>query len=278
MSATTAVSAVPVPARSVFDRKPFYTLVAVVGSLGIALTGLLFLGLAIATGRPIAGAVMPMLILTLPGLLLAGLVWRFGKWVHLLSLLAGLAFTLLFAPSVPFVLSHPEGGVEFIVMLVFVSGALLAIVGSGAGIVQWLRKTAVPGANAVQRRALQVVLGLVLLLALGSIAATATARTSVSAEARTGAIAVTIADFKFAPNSVRAKAGEMVRLVIRNDDSTLHTFTFKEAAVDISVPPGAEKLVEFRAPAAGTYTFYCVPHSHEQSGKREGMTASLIVE
>ncbi len=98
-----------------------------------------------------------------------------------------------------------------------------------------------------------------------------------SSEAKANAISIGIKDFQFSPDHLQVKAGEMVRLVVKNNDTTLHTFTFKEAGVDVSIPPGAERLVEFQAPAPGTYQWYCIPHSDSGAEGKTGMIGSLIV-
>jgi plastocyanin len=120
-------------------------------------------------------------------------------------------------------------------------------------------------------------LGLTALVAALSITATLLARTSLTAEARASASPMAIRAFAYGPTSVRVAAGETVRLAVRNDDTALHTFTLAEAAVDVSIPPGAERLVEFTAPAAGTYTWFCVPHSSATGTGREGMVGRLVV-
>ena len=69
-----------------------------------------------------------------------------------------------------------------------------------------------------------------------------------------------------------------MRLVVKNDDPALHTFTLPEAGVDVSIPPGSEKLVEFKAPAAGSYLWYCIPHSDAGPIGRTGMVGVLVVQ
>jgi plastocyanin len=88
---------------------------------------------------------------------------------------------------------------------------------------------------------------------------------------------VDIKGFQFPQGPVEVQAGQTVRLVVKNGDTSLHTFTLPEAGVDVTISTGAERLIEFQAPAAGTYTFYCVPHSGESEAGRQGMTGTLVV-
>jgi plastocyanin len=128
-------------------------------------------------------------------------------------------------------------------------------------------------ASPIQRRALQTVLLALGVLALVSGVLTLSGRTTVSAEARVGALPMEMKDFQFAPNRLQAKAGESVRLVVANADTALHTFTIRGLGINTTVAPGNEALIEFQAPSAGVYTWICVPHASSEGG----MTGTLIV-
>lgn len=276
MTATQSVAIAQPAAGSLFDRRPFATVVAVTGFAMFVVAGLIMLGLGAAAGE-LAESGMFVLFFVLPGLIGMFLSWKFGRWGFTLPVLLAAALLVLFAPALPFMLAHPEGGPEFIVAVLFVIGAALGIGGGLTGIVQWLRRSARPGATPNQRRAYVSILGATALLVVLSIAATLLARTSLTAEARAGASPVGIHNFEFAPGSLRVAAGETVRLAVRNDDTALHTFTLAEAGVDVSIPAGAERLVEFTAPAAGSYTWFCVPHSGDTDAGRQGMVGQLVV-
>jgi plastocyanin len=214
-----------------------------------------------------------MLVPSLLGLFLAGKV---GRWGFILPLLLVLGLFALLGPMLPFMLAHPEAGLEFIIMALFTVGAVLAIVGSVASIGQWLRRSGRPGATRGQRFALQGILALTLILVLASLLVTTLARTSLAAGERAGATPIAIKDFAFG-EPLTVDAGQTVRLAVRNDDTALHTFTFDEAGIDVSIPAGAERLIEFTAPAAGSYTFYCIPHSGASPEGRQGMVGTLTV-
>ena len=106
---------------------------------------------------------------------------------------------------------------------------------------------------------------------------TLTSHTTLSAQAKAGATSVQIKNFAFDPNALPVHAGDTVRLVVRNDDSTLHTFHAARCQIDVSVPPGTEKVIEFTAPAGGVYQWYCIPHSDVNGGLRTGMVGTLTV-
>ena len=260
-----------------FDRKPFYTLLAATGFALIIGAGLVMLLMS-----ALAGSLGQMGIFSLfffvPGLLGLFLSWKVGRGGFIVTVLLVLALLLLFAPMLTFALAHPEAGSEFIVMALFLIGSVLAVIGGGASIVQWRRRSAKAGATPGQRLALKVTLGATVAIALAALALSVMARTSLAADVRAGATVVGIKDFAFTVSSLPVKAGETLRLAVANDDTSLHTFTLVEAGIDVAIPPGAERLVEFQAPAAGTYTWYCVPHSGMTAEGRQGMVGTLVVE
>ena len=261
---------------SLFDRKPFYTLAAAVGFGLISGAGLLMLALGVL-GGDLAGAAPFVLMLLAPGLLGLFFTWKVGRWGFIVAGLLALVLLGLFAPILPFMLAHPEGGTDFIVVTLFLAGALLGIAGSAVSVAQWRRRTAVPGASPRQRLGLTAAVGLTLAVVLASVVLSMLARTSLAAEVRASAKPVGMKNFAYTEAVLNVSAGETVRLAVRNDDTALHTFTLAEAGIDVAIPPGAERLIEFQAPAAGTYKWYCVPHSSETELGRDGMVGTLVV-
>jgi plastocyanin len=262
---------------SLFDRKPFYTLLAATGFALIIGAGLVMLLMSALAGTLGQTGIFA-LFFFVPGLLGLFLSWKVGKGGFIVTVLLVLALLLMFAPMLTFTLAHPEAGSEFIMMALFLVGSVLAVIGGGISIVQWRRRSAKAGATPGQRLALKVTLGAIVAVALAALALSVMARTSLAADVRAGATVVGIKDFAFTVSSLPVKAGETVRLAVANDDTSLHTFTLVEAGIDVAIPPGAERLVEFQAPAAGTYTWYCVPHSGMTPEGRQGMVGTLVVE
>lgn len=260
---------------SLSATRPFYTRLAALGFLFIALTGLTAIGFAFLAGNTDElSFVLPILIIAL---LIAGALLRFGTWVQVLAAL--LSFLLLaLLPFSTFILLHPEDGGEFIPLMFLLVGAALGFIGSLVSLIQRRRHTLRAAATPAESLALKVVLAAVALVAVASLLLTATARTTVSAEAKANAMSIEIKNFQFDPNRTQVKAGQTVRVVVKNDDSTLHTFTLNEAGVDVSIPPGAERLIEFNAPASGVYQWYCIPHSDLSGSTRTGMVGTLQVQ
>lgn len=271
-------TAIQMNATAAAKRVPsFYARVTALGFGLVALTGVVILILGPAGGG--AGEELGFaLAFIIVGLLVAGAVWRLGRWALVLAAVLSLALLGLVGPFSLFSLSHPESATDFIPVVLMLAGALLGLIGSAVALMQGRRGTLRESATSTERSVLGIALGAVALAVLLSMVLTATGRTTVSAQAKTGAAAVQMKNYMFAPNSVQVKAGDSVRVVVKNDDSTLHTFTLPQAGVDVTVAPGSEKVVEFKAPAAGVYQWYCTPHSNSNGATREGMVGILQVQ
>jgi hypothetical protein len=70
--------------------------------------------------------------------------------------------------------------------------------------------------------------------------------------------------------TLRFKAGEQIRLVLRNDDAGMtHDFVIKEwnVATETLIDKGAEDTIVFRVPKQRASTgYYCSPHSEMMRG------------
>jgi len=73
----------------------------------------------------------------------------------------------------------------------------------------------------------------------------------------TAAVNVTIKDFKFSPQPVQAKVGDVVAWT--NSDSAPHSVTLDNGSCDTKpISPGSAAMLVFTAP--GTYTYHCSVH------------------
>jgi plastocyanin len=74
---------------------------------------------------------------------------------------------------------------------------------------------------------------------------------------------VSIKDFKFNPQPVSAKVGDVVGW--KNDDGVPHSATMDDGSCDTdSINPGSTALLVFSAP--GTYTYHCKVHPTQMKG------------
>jgi len=80
-------------------------------------------------------------------------------------------------------------------------------------------------------------------------------------------IQVSGTEFSFSPNSITFAKGEMVQITFTNAGSAPHDFTLEGLGIKTRViGPGQTDSVEFTAPAAGNYTFFCSVAGHRQAG------------
>jgi plastocyanin len=79
----------------------------------------------------------------------------------------------------------------------------------------------------------------------------------------TAAVTVTIKDFKFSPEPVQAKVGDVIAWT--NSDTAPHSATLDNGACDTkTIDVGATAMLVFTA--AGTYTYHCSIHPTQMKG------------
>jgi plastocyanin len=255
--------------------RPFYTRLAILGFSLIALSGLIGAGVNLLAAE--ASSLAFTLPLLLAGCLMAGALWRFGAWAKVVAALLALAMLAFVLPFAPFGLAHPESAADFVPLVLLIAGAALGLVGSIAALIARRRGGQQGAASPVALLGLMMLLAVLTIAIVTSLALTATSRTTLVAESKASAVEMAIEEFQYSPGWIEAAAGSTVRLAVANNDATLHTFTLDEVGLDVSIPPGAERLVEFTMPASGTFKYYCVPHSSAGSGGRSGMVGTLVI-
>lgn len=87
-------------------------------------------------------------------------------------------------------------------------------------------------------------------------------------------IQMTAKKYRFTPNVVTVKKGEVVRLVITALDRD-HGFKLKNYGIDQKLLKGAPTTIEFTADKAGTFNFKCSVFCGFKHGKMKG---KLVVE
>jgi len=84
------------------------------------------------------------------------------------------------------------------------------------------------------------------------------ASTSPGATAGSGT-AISIKNFMFSPNPIKAKAG--AEITVTNDDGTTHTLTAVDKSFDTgNLDGGASKTITVASP--GTYKYFCNIHNY----------------
>ena len=176
-------------------------------------------------------------------------------------LLVGVVSILFLLSNLPFItddLAHPSTFLQFSVTLV---GTVAAVVGALAMVGALLGRppTAVPLA------------AVALVVIVVGVAASVLATLFVSNQApEAGDVTLEAEETNFVPDEARARAGR-VRVHVANEDLSRHTFTIDAIDVDLEVPGGKSRRVEFNS-GPGVYQFECKVPGHED------MEGTLTVE
>ena len=103
-----------------------------------------------------------------------------------------------------------------------------------------------------------------------------------SATAGNVAFVIEAKNIRWSPSSITVNKGDVVTLVIFNNDSAVpHTFELTGYNKHAHLPPGADAAITFTADQAGTFQYWCAVPGHspyDPNTKRyTGMAGDLIV-
>ena len=207
------------------------------------------------------------LVFTIPSMaipiIVAGLVWRFGRWALVVAVIIALLSFLLNSFYIPYGLGNPNSFFDFLPALLVVFGFILTFFGRIAAFVQ--RRAETPRTTAtIQERGSLAAIGVVIsVLAIVSLVLNLAAQDTVSAEQKAGATEVVMQNLRFVPDRLELSSTKGSRLVVRNNDFLAHTFTVKDADADVTIGAKGEKLVELSPLAPETYELTCEVPGHE---------------
>ena len=229
---------------------PLYTRVAIAGLLLYALVSLVFAFLS----QGEASTVGVFIIAIVLSVILAGLMWRFGKWALVAGAIWGF-LNLWWAWLLIIALSYPNSFFDFVMPLLLTVSALFAGVGATVALIQQRRGTTRIAATRAERRAFGVIVIVLLGLVILSGVLHIVGRTAVSTEAKAGAIVVEMKNSYLMPERLELRAGEITRILVKNNDFFIHTFEIDELGVDYTVLPFGEVLIDLRPTNTGEFTF-----------------------
>jgi plastocyanin len=86
-----------------------------------------------------------------------------------------------------------------------------------------------------------------------------------------GKTEVELDDYYFEPTVIEGKAGQKVKLEVKNEGKVDHSFTVASEKIDKTLSPGDEADVTVTIPKSGVVSFYCKFH------KSMGMAGALAV-
>lgn len=162
-------------------------------------------------------------------------------------------------PTILDELAHPDSAPAFILTLLSVATALVAIT---AGLGAFFRWSTAPIKGVAIGWAAVVIVG-----AVGSVMASATTESEAALEGDTVVVAERI---EFAPDAITVTSGSS-GVWVENKDGIRHTLTIEELSVDLEIPALKSRRVDITA-APGTYSIICTVPGHEN------MTGTLVVE
>lgn len=245
-----------------WNSLPFYRRLIIAGLLVEALILITVSVLTIAVMDPTLAVFLA--IFFVPSLLFAWLLWAFGRkaligatiWA-VLSLLTAALFLLL--PS----LAHPSSFFDIFISLPTTVALVVAVVGCIVSIRQQRQGTVRTESTGRERQVIWAVTLVTVALVMGSGALHLEALSTVSDSDRLGAVEVDMKDVEFIPDTMRIQAGRETKIVVKNSDLPVHTFSIKALDIDAVVVAGNEKLVTLPPLEAGTYEYICKIEGHE---------------
>ena len=253
-------------ARTQWDSLPFYRRLIIAGLLVEVVILSIVSALTIAVMEPTFAGFLVVFIV--PSALFAWLLWKFGRralmaatiWA-VLSLLSALAFI---GPG----LLYPNSFFDFFLALPVIVALVVAVVGSVVSIVQQRRGTTRVESTTNERRVLWAVTVVVVGLVMMSGALHLEALSTVSDSDRVGAVEIDMVeidmkDVEFVPATMQIQAGRETKIVVKNSDLPVHTFSIKALDLDVVVVAGNEKLVTLPVLDPGTYEYICKIPGHE---------------
>jgi plastocyanin len=249
-----------------------WTRLAVLGLLMEGLGPLLLLAAVLIWGLDFGDDWLFFVVILAIPLLGAFLVWRFGAWAKFVGLLAALlpAGAMFWTA---FGLAIPSSFFDFVPGILVIPGFLIAAISCIAGLVAGRRGHKAPMTTGGERIAIRAIPAVVGLLAIISAVLTFAGRSTASEPGADQTL--TSKNNAFEPKQFDVNGP--ARVLIRNDDPFFHTFSIDDLDVDESLTPGDEIVVEI-PDRAGTYVFYCRPHTSDPKKPEENdMAGELII-
>ena len=253
-------------AASGWKSLPFYKRLTITGLLIEALLLLILVALVIAApGDPEIALIFG--FFAVPSVVIAWLLWRSGRWALIVgavwAVLSLLGAAAAFLPG----LLYPNSFFDFGFGLPIIVSLILAVVGSIAVIVQQRRGTARIMSTVGERRVLLATTVVVAVLVVMSGVLHIAGRSTLSAGEKADAIEVRMKNVEFEPTTLRIAAGRRAKIVVRNSDLPVHTFTIKDLDIDETILAGAEKLINLPSLTTGEYQYTCeVPGDDSMKG------------
>jgi hypothetical protein len=201
------------------------------------------------------------------GLIGAFVVRRAATWAKVFGIVAAVAAAVPIFWTI-FGVAVPGSFFDFVPGLLVLPGAIIAIVGCVAAL--RARRDPAVASSDKESRVIRTIVTVVGVLAVLSAILTFVGKETVDeSDAQT---TVVLKDFEYDQPEYVFPAGSKV--LVRNDDPYLHTFTIEELDIDEALSPGSEILVTIPEDASGEHIVFCRPHTEDPEDPGEDDMAS----
>ena len=241
-------------------QRDVYVKTALLG-LALLLAGSLTYSVAVLIADPARLTIE--LVIWVPALVVAAVLWNWRRWGLLVGVPVGAVGSLVLFGELEPALVPPSSFFDFVPTLLALPGILLFFLACFAGTVQHFRGSVSTDAARISL-AFRGWVALVALLAVASAVLTAFEADSVSAEDADGAVVVTATGIRWDVQTLDAVSGETLRVLVRNEDPLLHTFTVHDLGIDVIIGPWQEKVVVVEVSEARILGFICRIEDHKQ--------------
>lgn len=248
--------------------RPYYTRLALRGLALYMVSIVIFTFAAIVGTIGDLGFVIPFMLV--PGLISGAAIIYWKPWGLIVATLLGIFGLLFFAAGNSLSFVSPQAFFDFAGILFMTFGLLIMVIGCIVSLVQHFRSTPRMDDNPTFSKAVTGIAGVISVLAVISLVITIGGIGGVSAADEEGAEIVIAKKTKFDRDTIEVKTDGKV--VFKNKDGFLHTFTVDEINIDSKVGPRGEKLITFKDAKPGTYEYYCKVTGHE-----EDMSGTLTI-
>lgn len=92
------------------------------------------------------------------------------------------------------------------------------------------------------------------------------------ASTTSGAVKLTLSEFKYSPSTIDLAAGAKMTLELRNAGTVEHDLIIDAARLKVSLQPGKTATRDLGPLSAGTYEIYCSVAGHKESGMKGQLT------
>ena len=243
-------------------KRDIYTKAALVGLLLYFVAVAIFIVAFLITSP---GDIAFSLFFLVPGVIVIAAVYFVRRWGLIIGVIGGLFGLLIFTENIDQFLSSPNAFFDFIGTITGVVGLIVLVLASLVGTVQYFRGDVPTETPKTWNTAMRGLAGVLAVLAVVSLVLTVLDIGGVSTDEAEGATVVMATEVKWDVEMLEARAGQPLKVLVKNDDAILHDFTIHDLDIKVKMSPWSENIVEINAPA-GIYGYVCTLHVEDMTG------------